>query len=121
MQLKSAFHCNNTIFLQEFKTRSLLERHITVHTKEKKYVCGCGRGYTRPDRLRKHAETCTTTPTQATAAILKSGNLRGKMVGHEMAEIDDDISHMEDDAEEFDENGGILERVNDPLKSDDED
>ena len=38
-----------------------------------------------------------------------------------MAEIDDDISHMEDDAEEFDENGGILNMVDDPLKSDDED
>ena len=43
---------------KDFRTPSLLARHITVHTKEKKYVCGCGRGYTRPDRFRKHAENC---------------------------------------------------------------
>ena len=44
--------------IKDFKTPSLLQRHITVHTKEKKYVCVCGRGYTRPDRYRKHLETC---------------------------------------------------------------
>jgi len=44
--------------LKDCRTPSLLERHITVHTKEKKYVCVCGRGYTRPDRFRKHLEKC---------------------------------------------------------------
>ena len=43
---------------KDLRTPSLLERHITVHTKEKKYVCMCGRGYTRPDRSRKHMEVC---------------------------------------------------------------
>ena len=43
---------------KDLRTPSLLERHITVHTKEKKYVCMCGRGYTRPDRFRKHMEVC---------------------------------------------------------------
>ena len=54
-------------------------------------------------------------------AILKGINLRGKLIGQQHEIMDDDISHVEDDAEEFDENGGILNMVDDPLKSDDED
>ena len=44
--------------IKDFKTPSLLQRHITVHTKEKKFVCACGRGYTRHDRYRKHVDLC---------------------------------------------------------------
>ena len=48
---------------KDLRTPSLLARHVTVHTKEKRYMCVCGRGYTRPDRYRKHLELCD----QATA------------------------------------------------------
>ena len=44
--------------MKDCKTPSLLVRHITVHTKEKHYVCECGRGYTRQDRFRKHINGC---------------------------------------------------------------
>ena len=31
---------------------------ISASSQEKRFVCACGRGYTRPDRYRKHLELC---------------------------------------------------------------
>ena len=38
-----------------FKTRSCLERHVKIHTNEKKHFCDtCGKGFARRDVLRRH-------------------------------------------------------------------